>query len=146
MEEKTKKFLETLDKDKIIELFLQKEFEYKVEIDSLIQSHAEEFANYKNAYTSLLFKMNKYLQNKLKEEKEMEERKFEMVNNEVVEGILPTRNDIGSAGYDFYVPYDICIPYKGQVSIPLHIKAKMPKDEVLMIFMRSSMGIKNNLM
>ena len=60
-------------------------------------------------------------------------------------GILPTRNDKASAGYDFYAPKDIVIyPHEG-TSIATHIKANMEQDEVLMLFVRSSIGIKRGL-
>lgn len=72
-------------------------------------------------------------------------RKFEHVkyNNE---GILPTRNDKGSAGYDFYTPYRLVIEPGKMVKFETGIKACMEQDEVLMLYVRSSIGIKKNLM
>ena len=72
-------------------------------------------------------------------------RKFEKVsycNN----GIIPTRNDKGSAGYDFYTPTQLVIEPKQMVKFQTNIKASMEQDEVLMLYVRSSIGIKKNLM
>lgn len=72
-------------------------------------------------------------------------RKFEKVsycNN----GIIPTRNDKGSAGYDFYTPTQLVIEPKQMIKFQTNIKASMEQDEVLMLYVRSSIGIKKNLM
>lgn len=72
-------------------------------------------------------------------------RKFEKVsycNN----GIIPTRSDKGSAGYDFYTPTQLVIEPKQMVKFQTHIKVNMLEDEVLMLYVRSSIGIKKNLM
>ena len=59
---------------------------------------------------------------------------------------LPQRSTQFSAGYDFYAPTDIFIPAGGEsVLIPLNIKAIMPSDMVLMLFIRSSLAVKFNL-
>lgn len=60
-------------------------------------------------------------------------------------GILPTRNDKGSAGYDFYTPKDIIIYPHQATKFATNIKANMEEDEVLMIYVRSSIGIKKSL-
>ena len=67
-------------------------------------------------------------------------------------GIIPTRADDGSAGYDFYVPNNemgnpdqISIVPGQMVKIKTNIKCKLLKDEVLLLFVRSSVGIKKNL-
>ena len=72
-------------------------------------------------------------------------RDFEKVsyNNS---GIIPTRADIGSAGYDFYTPIDLEIKPHESIKFETNIKAKMNKDEVLLLYVRSSIGIKKNLM
>lgn len=64
----------------------------------------------------------------------------------VPEITLPTRADGGSAGYDFYAPYDVQILPAQKTILFTDIKAKMPKDVVLQIFIRSSMAIKQGLM
>ena len=61
-------------------------------------------------------------------------------------GILPTRADNGSAGYDFHTLVDFTIPPKGIIKIMTGIKCKLPENEVLMLYVRSSIGIKKNLM
>lgn len=71
-------------------------------------------------------------------------RKFEKVSYDDT-GILPTRNDKASAGYDFYAPKDIVIyPHEG-TKFATNIKATMEEDEVLMLYVRSSIGIKKGL-
>ena len=77
-------------------------------------------------------------------------RGFEQVRDEFRrtkgEIILPTQGSKNSAGYDFYSPVTIIIPSHKTVNIPTDIKAYMQEDEVLMIFIRSSIGIKDGLM
>ena len=59
---------------------------------------------------------------------------------------LPQRSTQFSAGYDFYAPTDIFVPAGGEsVLVPLNIKAIMPGDMVLMLFIRSSLAVKFNL-
>lgn len=59
---------------------------------------------------------------------------------------LPQRSTQFFAGYDFYAPTDIFVPAGGEsVLIPLNIKAVMPGDMVLMLFIRSSLAVKFNL-
>lgn len=58
---------------------------------------------------------------------------------------LPVRADAGSAGYDFYTPVDITIlPGQSQI-VWTNVKAYMQPGEVLLIFVRSSVGIKHNV-
>lgn len=60
---------------------------------------------------------------------------------------LPERKTNGSAGYDFFAPCDIEIPAKGYSPlIQTGIKAYMPDDEYLALYIRSSLGIKYGLM
>ena len=72
-------------------------------------------------------------------------RKFEKVSYSDL-GILPTRADDGSAGYDFYTHEKIILPPKTMIKVNTFIKASMEKDEVLLLFVRSSIGIKKNIM
>lgn len=55
---------------------------------------------------------------------------------------LPSRGTKNSAGYDFYMPYAIKLKPKNKVIISTGIKAYMESDEVLLLFIRSSLGIK----
>ena len=59
---------------------------------------------------------------------------------------LPTRADKRSAGYDFYLPKDIILLPKQKTLIPLDVKAYMLEDEVLKLYIRSSLGVKQGLM
>lgn len=58
----------------------------------------------------------------------------------------PTRGSIHSAGYDFYAYDDYIIEPKQSVLIRTGIKAYMPSDEYLDLRVRSSLGIKRQLM
>ena len=53
---------------------------------------------------------------------------------------LPTRATEHSAGYDFYSPVDATIPPHQSVMIWTDVKAHMYYDNVLLLFVRSSMG------
>lgn len=71
-------------------------------------------------------------------------RKFEKVTYDD-SGIIPTRSDNGSAGYDFYTPQDIVIKPGEAVLFKTNIKAQMLPDEVLLLYIRSSVGIKKHI-
>lgn len=58
----------------------------------------------------------------------------------------PTRGTSHSAGYDIYVNEDYTIEPKKSVLIRTGIKAYMPPDEYLDLRVRSSLGIKRQLM
>lgn len=80
----------------------------------------------------------------------MKTRGFEVVKDEMrkTKGavMLPKRSTSESAGYDFYLPYDIVISPHGCTGIiPTDIKAYMQEGEVLMLYIRSSVGIKKGL-
>lgn len=60
--------------------------------------------------------------------------------------ILPKRGTAHSAGYDFYNPNDIVIPSHGSAVIKTGIKCYLDFDKYLALHVRSSMGIKKNLM
>ena len=59
--------------------------------------------------------------------------------------ILPKRSTKFSAGYDFYMPYDLTIKKNEVVLIPTGIKVILNHDEFLGIYVRSSLGFKYNL-
>jgi len=59
--------------------------------------------------------------------------------------ILPKRNTKYSAGYDFYLPFDILLKPNEMVKIPTGIKVIMNEDEFLGIYIRSSLGFKYNI-
>ena len=54
---------------------------------------------------------------------------------------LPERSTTGSAGYDFFIPYDYN-PTKYSNVILTGIRAIMPQDVVLQLYPRSSLGFK----
>ena len=58
---------------------------------------------------------------------------------------IPKRSTKGSAGYDFYLPYSIIIEPGEGVTVSTGIRCKMQEGYVLMIYPRSSMGIKFGL-
>lgn len=58
---------------------------------------------------------------------------------------LPKRSTKYSAGYDMFSICDLIIKPQEIVKIPTGIKAKMNEDEVLFLFVRSSMGFKYNI-
>lgn len=59
---------------------------------------------------------------------------------------LPKRSTSHSAGYDFYSSVSVAIGPGQSGMVKTNIKARMDKDDVLMIFPRSSMGIKKHVM
>lgn len=76
-------------------------------------------------------------------------RKFEIVEDfarKVWGNIkLPTRADKGSAGYDIYTPMDFTIKPGETIIVPMDIKVSMEEDEVLLLYVRSSVGIKRRI-
>ena len=71
-------------------------------------------------------------------------RYFEVVSNNYRQHSgdiqLPTRSDPRSAGYDFYSPTDVVLAPGESKLIFTDVKANMLPDEVLMLYVRSSMG------
>ena len=61
---------------------------------------------------------------------------------EVLEIKLPQRATKGSAGYDIYAPFDICLEPGENIVIPTGIRAYMQTNEVLKIYPRSGLGFK----
>ena len=58
---------------------------------------------------------------------------------------LPRRATKGSAGYDFFSPFDFVLSANESIKIPTGIRVKMNDDYVLLIFPRSSLGFKYRL-
>lgn len=74
-------------------------------------------------------------------------RKFEVVTIYAhLNPILPKRQTESSAGYDLSSLTDVTIEPGKIALIPTGIKVMMQKDEVLMIYPRSSLAIKKGLM
>ncbi len=55
---------------------------------------------------------------------------------------LPKRATKGSAGYDFFAPYDIQLKPNEIATIPTGVRAYMREGEVLKIYPRSGLGFK----
>lgn len=77
-------------------------------------------------------------------------RGFEVVSDEHrkhpdVDIQLPTRSDSRSAGYDFYTPINVTIQPGERFLVWTDIKAYMQDCEVLMLYVRSSIGVKKGL-
>lgn len=74
-------------------------------------------------------------------------RKFEIVtefrNHDIT---IPSRASTKSAGYDFAVIAEYTIKPGKIVLVSTGLRVKMPEDEVLFVFPRSSLGIKKGLM
>ena len=80
-----------------------------------------------------------------------EVRGFKVVSDEFrkhpnVEIQLPTRGSKISAGYDFYLPCDLILQPGEKTCVWSDVKAYMQEGEVLMVHVRSSIGIKKGLM
>ncbi len=56
--------------------------------------------------------------------------------------ILPKRATKGSAGYDFYAPYEFSLSAGESVKIPTGIRVKIADGWVLALFPRSGLGFK----
>ena len=68
---------------------------------------------------------------------------------EILEGYdgitLPTRKTAWSAGYDLHAAENVRVSH-GKISlVPTGLRAFFPSDEVLLIYMRSSLAVKHNL-
>lgn len=55
---------------------------------------------------------------------------------------LPMRATKNSNGHDFFLPYDVTIPFNGYATIATGIRAVLAADEVLFIYPRSGLGFK----
>lgn len=75
---------------------------------------------------------------------------FDNLSNEQIEAIynalvLPRRATKGSAGYDFYAPYDIVLAPGQTAKIPTGIRCQMAENYVLKLYPRSGLGFKYRL-
>lgn len=74
-------------------------------------------------------------------------RGFEIISEYSDKNIeIPTRKTTFSAGYDLASAVDVKIEPNEMKLIPTGLKAYMQKDEVLMIYIRSSIAVKCGLM
>ena len=58
---------------------------------------------------------------------------------------LPKRATKGSAGYDFFSPFDFCLKPGETIKIPTGIRVKMEENWVLKLYPRSGLGFKYRL-
>lgn len=66
--------------------------------------------------------------------------------NQCYEGIkLPLRATVGSAGYDFFAPFDFTLAPGETITIPTGIRAEIENGYVLMLYPRSGLGFKYRL-
>lgn len=66
--------------------------------------------------------------------------------NDIYDAIkLPCRATIGSAGYDFFAPFDFTLAPGETITIPTGIRCKIDDFWVLCIFPRSGLGFKFRL-
>lgn len=59
--------------------------------------------------------------------------------------ILPRRATVGSAGYDFFMPYDVVLKPGQTVIVPSGIRCKIDEGYVLNLYPRSGFGFKYRL-
>lgn len=58
---------------------------------------------------------------------------------------LPKRATKGSAGYDFFIPFNLSLTRKSNIVIPTGIRCKMNDNEFLALYPRSGHGFKYHL-
>ena len=77
----------------------------------------------------------------------MRQRGFEIVSAYVKTGVsCPERKTGASAGYDLAAAEAAEIPPHGFAMVPTGLKTYMQADEVLLLYIRSSMAVKRQLM
>lgn len=69
----------------------------------------------------------------------------EAVDNTYLSIHTPERSTACSAGYDFFLPYNVILSPGESTIVQTGIRCKMSSDYVLMIFPRSSLGFKYKL-
>lgn len=71
---------------------------------------------------------------------------YSSATRDCYEGIkLPRRATVGSAGYDFYAPFDFTLAPGEEITIPTGIRAEIENGYVLLIYPRSGLGFKFRL-
>ena len=82
--------------------------------------------------------------------KEQYLKSFDNKNNEEILSIyddilLPKRATKGSAGYDFFAPFDIVLNPGETIKVPTGIRVSMEENYVLKLYPRSGLGFKYRL-
>lgn len=103
-----------------------------------------------SAFTSIAYEFYiKYENELVNKNQNISGRGFEVVStkNRIGEFVkLPQQGSENSAGYDFYLPENVVIPPKeGSKLIFTNVKAFMNRGEVLKLYIRSSIGIKQGI-
>ena len=75
----------------------------------------------------------------------MRQRGFEFVTGWEQRAVLPRRATASSAGYDLAAAEGVTIAPGASVLVPTGVKAYMQPDEVLYVYIRSSMAVKRGL-
>lgn len=70
---------------------------------------------------------------------EFDDKRIEDIYNNIK---LPIRATKYSAGYDFFLPFDVELKYNEAIIIPTGIRAKIKNNWVLNIYPRSGLGFK----
>lgn len=86
--------------------------------------------------------MNRYLEKISKEQFEIDFKNYDCNYEDI---ILPKRSTSKSAGYDFFLPFDITIKEGEILKIPTGIKVNMLEDEMFCLYIRSGIGFKYNI-
>ena len=73
---------------------------------------------------------------------DLDESKIKEIYEEIT---LPKRATKGSAGYDFYAPFDIDLKPGETIKIPTGIRVSMEENYVLKLYPRSGLGFKYRL-
>ena len=73
------------------------------------------------------------------------EAKKEECSREYEQIKLPQRATTGSAGYDFFAPFDFCLAAGEGIKIPTGIRVRINEGWALLIYPRSSLGFKYRL-
>ncbi len=74
-------------------------------------------------------------------------RRFEILPEYMGRGVeLPTRQTAHSAGYDLAAADEVTIPPGGVALVPTGLRAIMPTNEFLAIYIRSSLGLRRGLL
>ncbi len=76
----------------------------------------------------------------------IKKRGFEKVTGFEDDAVLPKRATAKSAGYDFATTEEVTVKPGETVLVKTGIKAYMQDDEVLKLYVRSSLGFKKHLM
>lgn len=127
---------------KIRVCFLKSEAKFgKLPVSKLVDELCK---RYKTSYDGVRVKFRKVSFNQWK--KDMLECGFEFSEEELMDYYknirLPQRATIGSAGYDFYAPFDLVVKKDECLKFPTGVKCLMDGDVVLQLFPRSGLGFK----